>query len=77
MEGWFNAKELQAALAKAIEWTAAHGDDNPYVQLYHFDEQTDRLRALVGFEDGITEFTGFLWERHEPTHFPYSDHADD
>lgn len=81
MEGWFNAKELKAALDKAIDWTARHGDDNPYVQVYTMGEyegkECDRLRVLVGFEDGITEFTGFIWERKEPTHFPYSEHTDD
>lgn len=75
MDGWFNAKELMAALEKAIEFTAAHGDADPYVQVSTFSTNSGisvhRVRAMVGFEDGQTEFTGFTWDQKEPAHFPY------
>lgn len=77
MQTWFNAKELMAALEKAVDWTGKHGDTDPYVQVVHEDGKRDRLRVLVGFEDGEREFTGFMWDRKEPTHFPYDIYTED
>jgi hypothetical protein len=79
MEGWFNAKELLKALKWAIQFTADHGDENPFVQLYTYGPAEnggpvwDRLRVMVGVEDGPPEFTGKIWDRKEPDHFPYKE----